>query len=698
MNFLIQLTYILPPDELTKISASIIKYLEQKTDRNTELSDIAMEIYKGSQREELKALKHKMGLLKGKMREYKRSIAGIIQYAGSLANLNASSTATTDLQRLKRKEAVGKNVASFNDMTREDLIKKIADVENFMIGRIDIQYIKGISTISNSAHMLRFIKESLDSNTEMISLLKRCSELGGETVSLLIEHGDHPLIGDKSIAISESHTRSGVSAMPIPVIVLFIDMKIPLQDWLAMANDPEIAFWRLTFRNMIRSGKSTREFEISAASGELTLWLVYTFLSFAIAISNDISSETVGFNDTTTIFIRNLICFAITTASSGTNPKTEIFTLFSQNIKLLKEDESWIVCMLAKVLRFSGWNIDLIKFRLGSYFVKLLRKVLTDPLTDKLRKDVKSVAIKEQNKSFRNVQHELYFASIVCRIIFLFKDDETIRSKAIEISTRILEFKPSHKIPNGSVKEFIQFFNHIINKDIQPDFWEEKYFKHIVSVACDVFTKRSAVFAGPKQDVIDKKGCDKDFIKDLQKPYAHYKEDGEVHIQNSKSFENIDIGGIKGDAELKRISFCLQGQTLPLEELEERIKYIIGSEEDITSTSLDTVSIAAAEDLQVVEVKVHPLIILFEDHPDKSNSAKVLEFVRSIFSNRLSIDEIIHIIFESIKISKEYQNLILVLIKEADIDADNIYKIIELLLVNWRDNVSGESKAIEILR
>lgn len=700
-DLLTQISCILPPDELSKISVSVAKNLKEKIDSSfkDEITTISAKIFEGTTREELKELVNRKGVIVGLKRKYQQKIGIIIDSINGLSSQHASSSRKTDLNlnRIIRKAAISANVAEFSKMTHDDFLALVAKVEEFAIFSVNTNAFTAIGTIDKS--LLAFI----NSNIEFpLSLLDRCPQLDGDTVATLTKYNDHPLGGDKCLTLPKSHTGEdrNVSALPIALISSLVDITHPDKtDWLNLCN-AEPATWRLIYRHLIRNGNQTRELQISPTSGDLTLFLGWLFLSGALSIVHDVSSPTESssldnFDDTRTRCIRNLIGLTMTTLSAGQTPKTDIFTFFGPNPKLLRENESWIISGLAKILKYTGWDHTFIKFKIGTYLVKLLRNILTDPLTDKLRKAIKGESLKTQTDHKQNKNKELQFAHITVVVLFKLKDDESLRPNIKEVAERILELRPTHDKVSESIKAFIKFFSEIKHITINDDYWEDKkgHFHTILAIACDVHTKRSGEFAKQKKEILDdlESGSllELDSINKLKAPFEHYTsaEKG-VHIQNYSALEKKDKVKLKGDAEFKRVSYSVTNdQDL---EFDKKLEYVLSTKTDVKNSHL----VKETSELTIVSDEyIHPIIKLFKDYPTELN------FVELFFrSNSLSIAEMIDIICTCRNISLIYKELIIVLINESNIDETKFYNITETLIMHWQDNVDGETIAIELLR
>jgi hypothetical protein len=699
-DLLTQISCILPPEELSKITVSVAKILKQKIESSfkDEITDISTNIFEGKlSPKKLKELTIRKGIIVGLKRKYQQKIGFIIDNINGLSSQHASSSRKTDLNRIIRRATIGVNVSEFNKMTHDDFLALIVKVDEFAIFSINPNAFDAVRTIDKS--LMTFI----NSNTEFpLSLLDRCPQLDGDTVATLIEYNDHPLGGHKCLTLPKSYTGEGrnMSALPIPNIHSLINIDHPDKiDWLNLCNT-EPAMWRLIFRHLFRTGNETRELQISPTSGDLTLFLGWLFLSAALSMVHDISSPTessliINFDDTRTKYIRNLIGLVITTLSAGQIPKTDIFTFFGHNVKLLKANESWIISGLAKILKYTGWDQTMINLKIGTYLIKLLRNILTDPLTDKLRKSIKDISLKKHTNHIENRNKELQFAHIAVTVLFNLKDDQSLRPNIKEISKRILEFKPTHaKVPD-SIKSLIRFFgeNDSGCVTIDDDYWENKngHFHNILAIACDIHTKRSGEFAKPKKQILDQLITDsvqgiEDMIDQLKVPFENYTTPGKgVHIQNYSALQNKDKSKLKGDAEFTRISYSVSKEEDI--EFEKKLQYVLCIETDIKVPEIIEETTELSVDF------VHPIIKIFENQSE-------LDFVVSFFSlnkDSLNISKMIEIIYTVKSISSIYKELIIVLIKESNINAIKFYDIIEMLLMNWQDNVNGEVLAIKLL-
>jgi hypothetical protein len=710
-NMLTQISCILPPGELSKITVIIATKLKEKIDscHKEELTTIYMRIFEGTlSQEELQILNNRKSQIVGLKRKLARDISSLIEMISNLASQRASSSRKTDLQRIIHIAKVKQNVSDFNKMTFEQMLKIVegedSEKRRYIIFLINSNANAAIAAIDKSLFAY------INSNPESFLLPStRCIELDGETTVYLVGQSGHQYEGDKCLTFPQSHSGEGRRRSSLPIVMLkcLFGIKDPNINWLELTNG-ETAFWRLLFRNFIRNNNQTRDYGINPASGDLTLFVGYMFLLAAVSLcpkSVSSSEESVVVDSDATIpeSIRSLIGFAITTLSSGQTPKTDIFTFFGSNPKLLKENESWIMMMFVPLLKFTGWNLSSIRFNIGTYLVKLLRNILTDPLTDNLRKLVKKISLDKQTESIQSRNEELRFARLAGAVLFAAKDDKDVRSIFREIAQRLLEFKPAVS-KQKNIKSFIKFFETMSGISIGDDLLEDKRFIHILAIACNIHTKRSGLFAVQKKEILEQfksgtlvPGSDMSpVITELTTPLQKYTSDGEVHIQNLSAFEGLDLQKMKGDAEYKRTPYSITVQEdLEKEDAEfkSKLNYVLGiksSEESIVTVSVSGEG-AACEEL--VSQVVHPIIKLFETH-----GGAVYDFAKSFYLGDLNLPASIDVICTFNNISPTYKELLSVLIKESNIDIIKLRDIIGILLANWQDNVNGESKAIEFLR
>lgn len=196
------------------------------------------------------------------------------------------------------------------------------------------------------------------------TLWDRCSELDPETVEGYIKSSRiHPFFSNRGIFVSPNHNSS---ALPIPYFERFMEMRDPNVDWIAHANDPIIAQFRIIVRNSIVNSTIATRFGISPRSDELTIYLIWIFISAAKDIA--FQGKTKGtkavvsdFDDTRTCMIRVLVCLIMTTCAAGKFCICPAHTFFSSKPVRVQKQDLWIVKAIAELSPFTGWDIKMIE-------------------------------------------------------------------------------------------------------------------------------------------------------------------------------------------------------------------------------------------------------------------------------------------------------------------------------------------------
>jgi hypothetical protein len=620
--------------------------------------------------------KARVGSLTGQLRVKRRRFRSIVACLESVASQRASSTRVGDLKRLLRATTIKGNVARVGKMTREDQLEYIASIDNWMLVDVAPQLVPKLAYLGQSSAVTfrQAVAEGQLGPECSVGLLDRCPELDGTTVSCLVDQTralqSHPMSGDLALALPQGSEARHRSSVPIPFLPIFLEMKSPYGvNWCELANDPSVATFRIALRSTVCQATGTRHFDISPASKELTFFLVYFFLTTAQSIVAPFSSspEELAFDDTVCQMVRCLVGLAVSTMASGQTPACEAFTVFGKSPKPLPENEDIYVRLLARVMPYTRWPVEPFRANLRLYLVRLLRRRVTDPATDALRKRVQEIESQAQKGHLEQRNQELLFLRLAIRALYHFRDEALEGdARAVLVAQRVMEQVPPVTVESlrQGTRRIIDFFQRL-SKGLDP--WHA--FPAVLEISTNVFTKRSACYKESKSNLRNRLETEQSYEVALARVERVSERLKAYHpsprMQNAEAVKNCDLDRIKGDAELVRGAFTLDGSGLDREQLKSIDRYVLTGSRD-SEAKAET---RAPEEL--VPVYANSAVAALDRFGGPG-----LELARRLESVSL----------EDLRLDPGLVHL-------SGRGLDDFRAATETLLAGWRDNVNSEQSA-----
>lgn len=638
----------------------------------------------------------------------RRNIQPLIDALSSMVSQKGASNRKSDLNRMIRKETIQGNVKKTNDMTRAEIGNYLSEVcEDYGCVIVSISedtLFKLIPLIPQVNKFNQFLSTNLEMVIDLTEVNSRCPMLDSSTMPCLIEsggtQGDHPLNGSATLAFCSQ----GQSLIPIPLLKKYVKAKsIGSFTWMEECDLPEVSIYRILMRSMICRATTCRQFNISPGSKDLTLFLIYLLLNLIHSIIKKMTTiPTIDqWDDTNCQIIRGLYGQLLSLMASGTNPQCLAFQMVYHNPKLEipKENEWWAWTLLVTAFPYTLWPQDNIVNNVKLLLVRTLRKLVVDPLTEKLRQNMTQIK-KENQKNHIDLRNlELKWLYLAVEVTLKIDEDKLYLQSFDfkEISLRLLSFLPADLNMKEGTSMIVKFYKDIVSlnmsnlKATQKVSYVEN-FKKIVQVAIDIKFKRGAVFRWLKECLLKSlqsqgKNVDQ-LINQLDKYQQNIKDQHDsiqyLKIQNHQAVLNQDVGRIKGDAELKGDPYSITNEPFDKIFMYKDVQFIItGVKPELDGDSSSQVSLITKD---IAEEKA--VIKAFKTLPEASKAL--------ILANKLDSLDLTDLKPYNYPINY-YQVLMEFLgVKTSDINQITA-QILEIFLLGWKNTFEAETPAIEVL-
>jgi hypothetical protein len=289
------------------------------------------------------------------------------------------------LERVKRKNDIKKNVTDVLNMKTEEIVEEQAsacDAHGFIICNFSTfsmlhilnQLNDSIKAVTDGAYcgITDFIKTSYD-NMHTFSLNDRCALLDGTTYAAIcdiVHEKTRPFSGsglELTLPPIGSHDQDGV--LPLPLYSKLVKIVDPYVAWNNIANDSEIAHYRIALRNMLVKANCSRHFVVPADSKGLGAMMCLVLLDLLEHMVRPLSLTTqLDEGDSMLVMIRGLLGFILTLMASGVDGQLTAWELFKPENKSFSVPESIelydVYLRLMKVARFARWDLTMANRRL----------------------------------------------------------------------------------------------------------------------------------------------------------------------------------------------------------------------------------------------------------------------------------------------------------------------------------------------
>jgi hypothetical protein len=611
------------------------------------------------------------GQLVGQIRAIRRSIGGIVASLGSMSSQRASSTRAGDLRRIIRSATIRSNLERIKSMGADDIYQYLESIDDWMIVVADEETLVPLLTTLGDGQAQGAFRRVLPAANNL-RLAPRCPALDGITVAALANQTqgqDHPFAGKSSLAIPQ-FSEPG-SAIPVPMFPVFMESMEPCSlDWMTLANSLDIATYRIGLRGTICNATATRHFSINPASKELSFFLTWVFLQTALSIpapaQPDASCEA-------TRRIRALVGMAVTTMASGQTPVCSGFSLFTKNPHVVPQGgEAILMNDLMHILPATGWltSDEQLRRNVKTYLVRMLGKYYVHPLTEPYRKSLADMAAQQAADALTRRNAELSWLALAIKVLFCLRDSGQ-EAVSGSVAVRLLQVAPAEpKVSDGGHQNGYAIVHSFMQRAVRDG---SGSLDSIMQVALDIYVKRSGHFASWKKSLLANLGSEENvagLMHSLGQIMSSLETYGSPHMQNSRSVQERDKHGLHGDAELKRRYFAISQEAVAVSDAQ--------VQQIITGQACDSASPGA--DILPAPVEMSPLVLSLSSI--KREAYELASRYESLSDKDIML---------SLTVTDAHQDTLSAM-------ACPVKKIIETLLIGWRDTPAAEEMAVAAWR
>lgn len=644
-------------------------------------------------------------LLKVTKKKSRQSVNWLIEKIGELMSMKNSSTRHHDLNKMIRKAKINNNVSATKNMTREqigEMIEQYADKDGVFLANIDSQILPKLLEVVGKQKFLQYIGEC-DNNELGLAIPAANLTYDPCTAGIMIEltssESKHPLSGSSSCVALPQGSSGNVrleSQIPFMLMTRHTELSDPSSlQWIEECNEPGVSHFRILLRGTIAQASASRICNISPSSKDLGFFLVFTELSAMTNLVSGLSKEP-KFDDNIAVIMRGMFGQLLSLLASGGRPLSMAWQMVmnNPNIEIPNENQWWIYSSLVNMFPFTAWSKKNVEKNVKLFLTRAIRKKITDPATEQLRKNVSHQKQLLSIDYLENRNRQLKWLQLACPVVFYINvhKAELGLIQLQEISERILAQFPEDTSRTGKngICTIINFFESI-DATIDISYFRTTVLPRITQIATNVWTKRSAVFKKSKKGLLsileeEKNEEVSSAITLLKKDIQTVKDKGQVVdvlMQNSSDIQKV-FGGkhdrtlLSGDAEINRVPWSVTESGNNINNYDMLIKFII--EGDIKN---DTEHGNSDISKDQVEVKENTLLSKFQGIPGSSKTCALLSSFSSGFVVPATIPQ------------AEFMSLALFLGFSQNEVLIRTQNVIETLLTDWQDTMVAESNALK---
>lgn len=445
-------------------------------------------------------------------RQCRESTNWLISALLNLVSSRNSSTKKHDLNQIIRKNKIISNVDASKNMTAEDvgnILEEKCEEIGVIMGNVDSKILPNL--LSKVGKGL-FLSSANNNNDKLISIDKRSWLLSGLDANILLsiseKYNDHPLFTNNvSLAFPQTIQGNGVyhSTVPFPCYDEFVNLDDPSKvNWMEKCNDPSIAQIRILLRGMIANSTVSRKFSISPSSPDVGFFLVHMILQIMEEVSKlRVTVPTKdNFNDQTCQMMRGLFGQLLTILASGTRPLSMAWQMVmpNPNLEIPTTSQWWIYSKLCHLFAYTGWDRTNLINNIKLLLTRTIRKQLTDPITEPMRKSITELDKKKMEDNIKNKNKQLEFLSIAVEVVCYLQHNNLQSNQAKDIAKRMLELAPTNlSSKSGGYQQVVDYFE-ILEKYGSATQDKNEY---ILQVCSNIFFKRSAHFKKSKSKLLN---------------------------------------------------------------------------------------------------------------------------------------------------------------------------------------------------
>ena len=684
------------------------------------------------------ALSIKLNALRGEERELTRRVKFILDDLELLSSCQLTSTRSVSLQSSVRKAAIQQNVADASSMTAAEFGEMLEEVCDWcIIGQANDEETRKLLHATSAKDMEPLLNEmgnnfiayalgeykwpedlqlALEQFSKLecaqvkgpIELCPNCTSFDPSTMACLLEgtgagEADNHLLATKGTPVA-FRLQQQTSCLVVPCRNDAREWNGEPIDFMNRTNEPTIAKFRILFRAHL-SNLRLRECPIDVRSNELSWASIIMMMSLMESVRSRMNHvPTEADRDTTTCeMMRGLMDIALTFASAGTKPASFVFQLTQPhaNITMPSTPGEWtLYAWLPRLFKHTAMKQGTVTAQTRLLIVRALRKMIVDPLTEPLRKEVsaikKSVAIDAQRARDIDLQWKAAAMELFLQFdpVSSHTDGPISIESAAAIALRLLAYVPTAGKTN-STRLFVRTLE-MISQMEQLDAGD---WACISTYSAQVHNKRSGCFIETKL-AAQKSPDPKAVIKKGVENVASFLniDPSKIVMQNRKSFEvqgeNVNVEALmrmKGDGELARAPWCSR-KALDVDE-ELTCKQLLGGLLVGGAAPQDN-SVETQDKGQVQEQ------LTISGPLTASQALTALSSTRKEPALKLAGELNSITVPKMLELAKLPIGPLLSLLLSAGCTPtnmrDTIAAILDELLQSWQDVVAGEQKALEV--
>lgn len=704
IDFLTEMSVLLPPAELKQMGSTIDKHLMSLVGKECEKKKERMLKYKDSENFKLEKfieISKEFNLYKKKALKRIQKLSNALE---NLVSVQGISSRNQDIKRRMRKTKIYDNVAKSKNMTIEEKCQMLEDTTQDC-GVLFTNVQPELSRVSLRAVGENKFLDTLSSG-EVGNIAQMNPRMGvldslttGTLLELSVDNSNHFLSGSKDCVAIPAQQHSPISSLPFVLLDRHVRCEDPgMLHWPEECNIEQVAMWRIMTRGTISGATSCRDFHISPASKHLGFFIAEVIVSTMESIVSGIStkpSKVDNWNDTNCQILRGLFGQLLSLFGSGVQPLSTLFQFVKPNPSIdskLTDGEIVLLARIVKVFEYTCWSSTNLKKNVKALVVRYLKRKITDPVTEVMRKDLTAFEHAKQIDYVEKRNEELKWLDIATEILLSHVKkpgdinkkstlEEIERVKAVsknnkELASRLLELYPTdgnHKEGTLMVRDFF------VKMSNGKASWKGKY-SQVVQVALNIFTKRSACFKDIKAEMLSALTLGEDvspIVIKFKKMLNDMKHSGNVRVQNYHNVSATNYDGMKSDAELDRTPWSITDECS--DKRQAQLSYVLGIKD----------SCEVEKSQAVVKVAKPPVIVALENG---SKNQKALAL-----ANNLPLVTPWNLLREKVAdVDSCFGKAFVYLVQYAFGDVEAVKQIVHIHLLEWRDVGVAETKSLEL--
>ncbi|KAL0476858.1 algG [Acrasis kona] len=587
-----------------------------------------------------------------------------------------------------------------------DLVEEHCSRIGFLIANVDSQTLTNhIQQIASSTFI------NVAGHQKLCTVSDRTTVLDSLDMGVLlpIVKSNHvgPLSSNTNISLSLPQDYSGynlsTSAIPWPLFDEFISIKDPSEiQWVEHCNKPHIASLRILLRGTVAQCQASRQFVLSASSKDIGFFLASALLDTMSDLASKRSQVPTSqeFDDATCQMMRCLFGFLFTLLGSGATPLSMAWQLVMKNPQLEvppSGDHWWLYSSIIRLFPYTGWSCRYLHQNVYSLIAKTMRKVVTDPVTEPLRKQLTVINEKVEKNYLERRNAELKFLRVAIQVIqFLDQNKKSSNSMLVDKDYKEITSRLSTLVPHQNDKKKKTGYDIVVEYVLlqsKGSKISDKLYDRVLVVSHNIIAKRSAIYKDHKKKIAkaikSQKNCSKIALDIINKAneISDKWSGTSPRVQNlnllqkvSKDEVDDSCKALIGDAEVSRSPWLVS---------DAQVEEDHSNVEALVQFVLNNTSISKEMQVKTVAVqKQVGWIAELKEHPNSKNAVALAERIKS-----LNVENVA----ELMKINKPYLDVLLGVVGDEHV-LDKLKTMIEVLIKGWRDTNSAEVEAKNVLK